>query len=136
MKFGCLECVIPPNPLQLGLYKSCTTTAWTLLPIIQAHVAPGTIIHSDMWSSYHRVAQLPNVASHGTVNHSVEFQQYYRCPHSKHRELLEPHKDQAEEDEGRKPARSSFQVTWMSLCGERGIVACRRELPGMSSFLI
>ena len=34
---------------------------------------PGTIIHSDMWSAYRRVQSLPNVASHGTVNHSVEF---------------------------------------------------------------
>ena len=48
-------------------------TAATLLPIIQAHVLPGTIIHSDMWSAYRRVQSLPNVASRGTVNHSVEF---------------------------------------------------------------
>lgn len=45
----------------------------TLLPIIQAHVAPGTIIHSDEWRAYHQVASLPSVASHGTVNHSVTF---------------------------------------------------------------
>ena len=48
-------------------------TAATLLPIIQAHVLPGTIIHSDMWSAYRRVQSLPNVASHETVNHSIEF---------------------------------------------------------------
>ncbi len=42
-------------------------TAATLLPLIQQHVAPGTIIHSDMWSSYRRVAALPNVAAHRTV---------------------------------------------------------------------
>ena len=48
-------------------------TAATLLPIIQAHVLPGTIIHSDMWSAYRCVQSLPNVASHGSVNHSVEF---------------------------------------------------------------
>ena len=39
-------------------------SAATLLPIIQAHVAPGTIIHSDEWSTYHRVGGLPNVAAH------------------------------------------------------------------------
>ena len=44
--------------------------AATLLPIIQQHVGPGTIIHSDQWRAYSRVASLPNVA---TVNHSVEF---------------------------------------------------------------
>ena len=47
--------------------------AATLLPLIQAHVAPGTIIHSDEWAAYNRVASLPNVASHSTVNHSVTF---------------------------------------------------------------
>ena len=48
-------------------------SAATLLPLIQAHVSPGTIIHSDEWSSYRRVASLPNVSSHETVNHSIEF---------------------------------------------------------------
>ena len=47
--------------------------AATLLPIIQSHVAPGTIIHSDQGSMYNRVSSLPGVASHGTVNHSIEF---------------------------------------------------------------
>lgn len=47
--------------------------AATLLPIIQAHVAPGTVVHSDQWAAYNRVANLPNVASHSTVNHSVTF---------------------------------------------------------------
>ena len=47
--------------------------ASTLLPIIQAHTHPGTIIHSDQWSSYSRVQSLPNIASHSTVNHSAEF---------------------------------------------------------------
>ena len=45
----------------------------TLLPIIQAHVQPGTVIHSDCWAAYNNVASLPNIASHGTVNHSIEF---------------------------------------------------------------
>ena len=42
----------------------------TLLPLITAHVAPGTIIHSDKWTAYNR---LPNVSSHEVVNHSVNF---------------------------------------------------------------
>ena len=50
-----------------------TRNAATLLPIIQAHVAPGTIIHSDEWSSYQRASSLPNVSSHSVVNHSVTF---------------------------------------------------------------
>ena len=44
--------------------------AATLLPIIQAHVANGTVIHSDQWAAYNRVASQPPVA---IVNHSVEF---------------------------------------------------------------
>ena len=48
-------------------------TAATLLPIIQNHVATGTIIHSDQGSMYNRVGSLSGVASHGTVNHSIEF---------------------------------------------------------------
>ena len=47
--------------------------AATLLPIIQAHVAPGTVVHYDEWAAYNRVATLPNVASHSTVNHSITF---------------------------------------------------------------
>ena len=43
----------------------------TLLPIIQAHVANGTIIHSDQWVAYRQVASLPSVSTHATVNHSV-----------------------------------------------------------------
>lgn len=47
--------------------------AATLLPIIQAHTAPGTIIHSDQWAAYNNVQSLPSVSLHQTVNHSVEF---------------------------------------------------------------
>ena len=47
--------------------------AVTLLPIIQAHVANGTIIHSDEWAAYRQVASLPSVSTHSTVNHSVTF---------------------------------------------------------------
>ena len=45
----------------------------TLLPLITAHVAPGTIIHSDEWAAYNQVQRLPNVSSHEVVNHSVNF---------------------------------------------------------------
>ena len=47
--------------------------AATLLPILNAHVAPGTIIHSDQWNSYSQVGTLSNVSSHATVNHSLHF---------------------------------------------------------------
>ena len=47
--------------------------AATLLPIIQQHVRPGTVVWSDEWAAYRRVQQLPAVSQHGTVNHSIEF---------------------------------------------------------------
>ena len=47
--------------------------AATSLPLIQQHVAPGTIIHSDEWRVNSQVSTLPNVAAHATVNHSLEF---------------------------------------------------------------
>ena len=47
--------------------------ASTLLPIIQAHTRPGTIIYSDQWRAYNSVAQLPNVSTHSRVNHSLNF---------------------------------------------------------------
>ncbi len=47
--------------------------AATLLPIIQQYVQPGTTVWSDEWRAYSRVAALPNVAAHATVNHSVTF---------------------------------------------------------------
>ena len=45
----------------------------TLLPIIQAHVAPGTRVYSDEWAAYNQVQNLPNVSSHQRVNHSLHF---------------------------------------------------------------
>ena len=47
--------------------------ATTLLPLINTHVAPGTIIHSDEWAAYNRVQRLSNVSSRDAVNHSVNF---------------------------------------------------------------
>ena len=47
--------------------------AATLLPIIQSNVQRGSIIHSDELASYRRVASIPGVTAHGTVNHSIEF---------------------------------------------------------------
>jgi len=47
--------------------------ARTLLPIIQQHIRPGTIVRSDEWRAYNRVQQLNPVAQHQTVNHSITF---------------------------------------------------------------
>lgn len=47
--------------------------AATLIPIIQQHVAPQSIIHSDMWAAYHNLVQLPQNYQHLTVNHQTNF---------------------------------------------------------------
>ena len=31
------------------------------------------MVHTDEWAAYNRVGTLPNVASHSTVNHSINF---------------------------------------------------------------
>ena len=53
--------------------------------IIHAHVAPGTIIHSDQWAAYNQVSSLPfNVGSHSTENH---FMTFVEIPQPTHRTL-------------------------------------------------
>ena len=56
----------------------------TLLPIIAAHVAPCTEVHSDPWSAYNRVGFLPGVADHLTVNHSLYFVDSVTSTHTQH----------------------------------------------------
>ncbi len=58
--------------------------AATLLLIIQQHVHPGTIIHSDQWTAYRRVAALPPVSSHRTINHSLSFVDPLTGTHTQH----------------------------------------------------
>jgi hypothetical protein len=50
-----------------------TKDAATIPPIIQRHVAPGSVVHSDQWRAYSQVAALPPVTAHHTVNHSINF---------------------------------------------------------------
>ena len=47
--------------------------AATLLPIIQNHVLPGSIVRTDEWAAYNRISSIPGVAAHQTVNHSLHF---------------------------------------------------------------
>ena len=58
--------------------------AATLVSIINNHVAPGKIIHSDEWAAYTRIKSLPNVGSHSTVNHSLTFVDPVTGTHTQH----------------------------------------------------
>jgi len=69
--FGMVDTSTSPSVGYMELVQD--RTAATLTSIISAHVAPGTEIWSDQWSSYRRVASLPGITAHHTVNHSVQF---------------------------------------------------------------
>ncbi len=69
--FGMVDTSVSPALGYMEIVPNRTQV--TLLPIIQGHVHPGTIIWSDEWAGYRNVASLPNVSSHSTVNHSVTF---------------------------------------------------------------
>ena len=69
--FGLVDCSQRPALGYMQIVQN--RTAATLLPLIQAHVLPGTTVYSDEWSAYRRVQSLPNVQSYQTVNHSLHF---------------------------------------------------------------
>ena len=47
--------------------------ALSLLNVIYHHVNPGSIIYSDCWKSYNRIASLDREYIHHTVNHTYHF---------------------------------------------------------------
>jgi IS1 family transposase len=49
-------------------------SAATLEPLIERHIARGSVIYSDLWRAYNNIDQLPEMNySHQTVNHSEGF---------------------------------------------------------------
>ena len=48
-------------------------SAENLLPLIQQHIRPGSIIYSDLWRAYTSIPRLPEGYIHSTVNHSTNF---------------------------------------------------------------
>lgn len=69
--FGMVDTSVTPSLGYMELVPQ--RDAATLLPIITAHVAPGTSVHTDEWSAYNGISSLPGVAGHSTVNHSIHF---------------------------------------------------------------
>ena len=61
--FGCLGWLTLPQQPALGYMQIVAARdATTLLPIINSHVASGTIVHSDEWAAYIiECNHLPNV---------------------------------------------------------------------------
>ena len=80
--FGLVDTSVTPSLGYMELVPD--RTAATLLPIIQAHVAAGTTIHSDQWRAYTGVGALPGVTLHNTVNHSVNFVDPTTGVHTQH----------------------------------------------------
>ena len=69
--FGMCDISQSPTLGVMCIFPNHTHT--TLLSILQQHLRPGTIMHSDQWRAYSRVQQLQSVSQHQTVNHSLNF---------------------------------------------------------------
>lgn len=59
--------------------------ARTLLPIIQRHVQPGSLVYTDEWAAYRRIQRALGF-NHQTVNHSVNFVDPVTGVHIQHAE--------------------------------------------------
>ena len=68
--FGMADCTSNPA---LGFMQIVDRrNAETLLPIIQRHILPGSIVYSDQWAAYNRVGNIAGLEHH-TVNHTLHF---------------------------------------------------------------
>ena len=68
--FGMADCT--SNPTVGFMQIVDRRNAETLLPIIQRHILPGSIVYSDQWAAYNRVGNIAGLEHH-TVNHTLHF---------------------------------------------------------------
>ena len=68
--FGMAACT---SNLALGFMQIVDRrNAEMLLPIIQRHFLPGSIVYSNQWAAYNRVGNIAGLEHH-TVNHTLRF---------------------------------------------------------------
>ncbi|ULT87544.1 hypothetical protein L3Y34_007001 [Caenorhabditis briggsae] len=58
---------------KVAMFRVKQRDAATLLPIIRAHVKPGSMIVSDGWAAYGGIRTLQRAFTHRWVNHKVNF---------------------------------------------------------------
>lgn len=67
--FGIADTRYVPSKIYMEVVEN--RSAKFLLPIINNHVLPGSIIFSDMWRAYNSISD--DLFTHATVNHSLHF---------------------------------------------------------------
>ena len=115
----------------------------TLLPIIQASVAPGSIVHSDEWNAYRQI-QSQTGLTHRTVNHSLHFV----SPTGVHTNNVESDLEQSENEdkgnEGMYQRRTIYRRILMNLCEKKDMarlqqtasITCSVTLPSSTDWFI
>ena len=68
--FGMADCT--SNPALRFVQIVDRRDAETLLPIIQRHILPGSVVYSDQWAAYNRVGNIDSLMHH-TANHRLHF---------------------------------------------------------------
>ena len=100
-------------------------SAATLLPIIQRHVRPGTVVHSDEWAAYRSVQQLNLVAQHSVINHSLHFVDTASNTHKQYRIALESGEKKILNNEGHSTMLESYldEFMWRDRHGRSASIA-------------
>ena len=89
------------STLDMGFMQevaACDVT--TLLPNIQAHVSPNTVVNSEQWRPYNQVGSLAGISGHGTLNQSLHFGDPMTGTYTQHIESYWIVENETKEDEG------------------------------------